>query len=200
MRLPRFAIAATASLLLGVSACSSSDSSDSASKASTTTAPSGDSSGDSSGNSSDKGSGGSVTAVEVCPMVDPAAVTALGLSGPGESSDRVGPPGVAIGVCTFGSIIDETGALVVQVESKSKDAPVDPLMAVLKGASQTAPTAASKPSGAKVYDLAVIPGGGGVGNSVAWEGDGRVVVAARTGNNVDVAQLENIVAGIVDQL
>jgi hypothetical protein len=35
---------------------------------------------------------------------------------------------------------------------------------------------------------------------VAWEGDGRVVVAARTGNNVDVAQLENIVAGIVDQL
>lgn len=197
MRLPRFAIAATASLLLlGVSACSSSDSSDSASKASTTTATSGDSS----GNSSEKGSGGSVTAVEVCPMVDPAAVTALGLSGPGESSDRVGPPGVAIGVCTFGSIIDETGALVVQVESKSKDAPVDPLMAVLKGASQTAPTAASKPSGAKVYDLAVIPGGGGVGNSVAWEGDGRVVVAARTGNNVDVAQLENIVAGVVDQL
>jgi hypothetical protein len=197
MRLPRFAIAAAASLLLlGVSACSSSDSSDSASKASTTTATSGDSS----GNSSEKGSGGSVTAVEVCPMVDPAAVTALGLSGPGESSDRVGPPGVAIGVCTFGSIIDETGALVVQVESKSKDAPVDPLMAVLKGASQTAPTAASKPSGAKVYDLAVIPGGGGVGNSVAWEGDGRVVVAARTGNNVDVAQLENIVAGVVDQL
>ena len=132
-------------------------------------------------------------------MVDPAAVTALGLSGPGESSDRVGPPGVAIGVCTFGSIIDETGALVVQVESKSKDAPVDPLMAVLEGASKAAPTAASKPSGAKVYDLAVIPGGGGVGNSVAWEGEGRVVVAARTGNNVDVAQLENIVAGIVDQ-
>jgi hypothetical protein len=196
MRLPRFAIAATASLLLlGVSACSSSDSSDSASKASTTTATSGDSS----GNSSEKGSGGSVTAVEVCPMVDPAAVTALGLSGPGESSDRVGPPGVAIGVCTFGSIINETGALVVQVESKSKDAPVDPLMAVLEGASKAAPTAASKPSGAKVYDLAVIPGGGGVGNSVAWEGEGRVVVAARTGNNVDVAQLENIVAGIVDQ-
>ena len=133
-------------------------------------------------------------------MVDEAAVTAMGLTGPGEPSDRVGPPGVATGVCTFGSIIDETGALVVQVESKSKDAVVDPIMAVLKGASQTAPTAASKPSGAKVYDLAVIPGGGGVGTTVAWEGDGHVVVAARTGNNVDVAQLENVVAGVVEQL
>ena len=127
-------------------------------------------------------------------------MTALGLSGAGQSSSYDGPPGTAVGVCSFGSVTDETGTLVVQVETRSKGAVVDPIMIVLKNATQTAPAAASRPSGAKVYDVAVIPGGGGVGTSVAWEGGGHVVVAARTGDNVDVAQLETIVAGIVDQL
>ena len=197
MRLHRLAVAATAVLLLvGVSACSSSGSDGTASKGTSTTASSG-------GSDSDGGSdspGGTVKAVEVCPMVDAAAVTALGLSGAGQASDYDGPPGTAVGVCSFGSVTDETGTLVVQVETKSEGAVVDPLLIVLKNATQTAPVAASKPAGAKVYDVAVIPGGGGVGTSVAWEGGGHVVVAARTGDNVDVAQLETIVAGVVAKL
>jgi len=190
MRLSRLALAVTASLLVvGLAGCSSSDSSDSAAASSTTSAGGGSGA-----------AGGAVDAVEVCPMVDEAAVTALGLSGPGEPSSYDGPPGTAVGICSFGSIVSDAGMLVVQVETKSEDAVVDPIMTVLKNATETAPTDASQPSGAKVYDIAVIPGGGGVGRTVAWEGDGHVVVAGRTGDNVDTAQLETIVAGVVDQL
>ena len=191
MRLYRLAVATTASLLLLVAgACSSSEST------STTTAPSGGSSSGSSG----KDTGGAVKAVEVCPMVDAAAVTALGLSGPGEPSSYDGPPGTAVGICSFGSVIDDSGALVVQVETKSKDAVVDPIMTVLKNATQTVGTTAVGGSDAGIYDIAVIPGGGGVGKTVAWQGGGHVVVAARTGDNVDAAQLGAVVAGVVDKL
>ena len=183
---------AAALLLLGAASCSSGD--DSSSTSPTTTASSG-------GSGADSGaSAGTVKAVKVCPMVDAAAVTALGHSGAGEASSYDGPPGTAVGICTFGSLTDDTGALVVQVETKGKDAIVDPIMTVLDNATQNGPTAAATPSGAKVYDVAVIPGGGGVGKTVAWKDDNHVVVAAQTGDDVQVAQLEAIVAGVVDQL
>ena len=187
---------AAALLLVGATSCSSGD--DSSTATSTTAERSSSDSG--SGSSAASSSSGKVTAVEVCPMVDAAAVTALGHSGAGEASSYDGPPGTAVGVCSFGSVMEDAGALVVQVETKGKDAIVDPIMTVLNNATGTEPAAAATPSGAKVYDVAVIPGGGGVGTTVAWKDDSHVVVAAQTGDEVAVAQLEAIVAGVGDQL
>lgn len=186
-------------LALGAGCSSSSDDTASGGGASTTAAGASDA-----GGSSDKGGDNgsesqAVKAPDVCPDVDTAALSEAGVPTTGEATSYPGPPGTAIGVCTFGTLVDPKGAVVVQVENKSKDAIVDPLLTVLKNASQEAPTAASQPDGAKVYALALIPGGGGVGKSVAWESDEHVVVAAQTGESVDPAPLEKIVAGIVDK-
>lgn len=194
---PTVVMLAAAVLVLGAGCSSSSDDTASGGGASTTA---GGASASASTGSGDGGGSQKVTAPDVCPQVDASAVAALGMPATGEPSSYPGPPGTAIGVCSFGSIASEQGILVVQVENKTKDAIVDPVLTVLKNAVQEPPTAAASPEGAKVYSLAVIPGGGGVGTTVAWESDEHVVVAAQTGEKVDVANLEKIVAGIVDKL
>ena len=191
----------TGLLALGAG-CSSSKDDSAAGGGATTTAATGGAGDD---GSSDKGGangdeGGSPKAPDVCPDVDTAALEAAGVPTTGKASSFPAGPGAALGVCTFGGIADPKGFVTVQVAIKPADSTIDPVLTVLKAAVKTPPTDATKPAGAKVYDLAAIPGGGGIGKTVGWENDRYVVAASQTGENVDPAPLEDIVAGIAGKL
>ena len=178
-------------LLLAGAGCSSSNSSDAGGSTTTTAA------GDKGSDSPETSGKDSLQPVSVCPLLDAADLATVGVSGAGKPTERTGPPGVALGACTWGSI--DAGMLVVQVESRGDGLIVDPLETLL-GAAKSEPKPASQPDGAKIYDVALLPSGGGTGTSVAVESGTQLVVVSRFGDNVDVPALEALTSKVVGSL
>ena len=188
MTVTRFGAVVALVLVLAGAGCSSGESSSDGGTSTTAAERSGP---------DDSTSAGSPEPVSVCPLLDEADLATVGVTGPGKPTERVGPPGIALGACSWGSI--DTELLVVQVESRGADIIVDPLAGATKAA-KSAPKPASQPAGAKVIDIALLPSGGGTGTSVVADQGSELVVVSRFGDDVDVPALEALTAKVVDAL
>ena len=183
--------------------CSSSDSSSESSKSSTTASDS-----DSSGSSDSATSG--PDSVDACALADPALLQALGVEGEGEALDRGGengPPDVAWNVCTWNAPIvaadDPINIVTVQVLTAGPDAVVNPLEILLSSSSGDGPAATPVDvgTGGKLYDFALVSGGGGVGKTIGFAaGTDQLVAVSQTGDAVDVADLTALAQGVDDNL
>jgi hypothetical protein len=179
--------------------CSSSDSSSDSSKSSTTASDS-----DSSGSSDSATSG--PDSVDACALADPALISALGVTGEGEATDRGGkngPPDIAWNICTWGSLTETGGLVTVQVLTEGPDAVINPLEILLSSSSGDGPAATPVDvgTGGKLYDFALVSGGGGVGKTIGFAaGTDQLVAVSQTGDSVDVADLTALAQGVDDNL
>ena len=198
MRAKYFIVAGFSAALL-LAGCSSSDSSSDSSKSSTTASDS-----DSSGSSDSATSG--PDSVDACGLADPALISALGVTGEGEATDRGGkngPPDIAWNICTWGSLTETSGLVTVQVLTEGPDAVVNPLEILLNSSGGNAPAATPVDvgTGGKLYDFALVSGGGGVGKTIGFDaGNSQLVAVSQTGDAVDVAALTALAQGVYENL
>ena len=198
MRAKYFIVAGFSAALL-LAGCSSSDSSSDSSKSSTTASDS-----DSSGSSDSATSG--PDSVDACGLADPALISALGVTGEGEATDRGGkngPPEIAWNICTWGSLTETSGLVTVQVLTEGPDAVVNPLEILLNSSGGNAPAATPVDvgTGGKLYDFALVSGGGGVGKTIGFDaGNSQLVAVSQTGDAVDVAALTALAQGVDENL
>jgi|GEM_PF-1189790 len=209
MRIKLLLIVGCAAVLV-LSGCSSSGSSDS----SDTSASSGNSGNTDAGNTdagntdaaSTDASGTAPKGVDACALADPSLIAALGLTGTGEPTDRGGkngPPDIAWNVCTWGSLTEDSGVVTVQVLTAGPDAIVNPLEILLNNSGSDSPAVTSVEVGtdAKLYDFALITGGGGVGKTIGFKTDkSQLVAVSQTGADVDVAALTALAQGVASKL
>ena len=210
---PRLLLPVVLALSLVVAACGGSDdatddgSSGTAADA-TTTAPDGDAaSSDGSSrsdgpDSSDAGTRGEdAPALDACALADPAQVQALGVTAEGAVEDRPGGEGITWVTCRWGNLTDETGVVYVQVLTEGADAVVNPLDILLSTAGGDDAAPVDVGTDGKLYEFALIAGGGGVGRTIAFTADGnRTVAVSRTGADVDVAALTALAQGVATNL
>ncbi|MEX0768694.1 MAG: hypothetical protein WD029_09500 [Microthrixaceae bacterium] len=191
-------------LLVGCSSSGSSDSPDTSASSGSTDESSTDES--STDESSTDESSTAPKSVDACALADPNLISALGVAGEGEATDRGGqdgPPDIAWNVCTWGSLTDDSGLVTVQVLYEGPEAVINPLEILLSNSGGSSPPATPVEVGSdgQLYDFALITGGGGVGKTIGFMADERQLVAvSQTGEDVDVAALTALAQGVDDNL
>ncbi len=178
------ALVAAVALAATLAGCGSSGSSSSESAAPSAAAPSSVAS--SAGSGASAGSPSPSTSVaDVCSALTPAQVQAvLGYASGGQGGGGGGSDAFGLAYCTWGS--PEKGALLA-LQVFTPGAVQDPL-SLLVGSLPGEPTPVAGLPDGKQYAAGIMPGGGGVGSTVTWTGDGRQYALGMVASNLTAEQ------------
>lgn len=196
----RMIVATASALVLVLAACSSSASS---SKPTTTTEIT---TTEQSASTSTTSSSPSATLrrIDVCALASATDIATLGASGPGNPFDRPQTKGVQWDSCTWGNFT--TGAPVVIIQTQQLEGRgVDALKTLLAVGDTAKNPATASPVGidGKVYNVAILAGGGGggVGKTVAFRTANKTLVAVSvTGETPNVAALTTLAQTVANNL